>query len=73
MAADDYFPAACNLRNMRHLMERLSIARQNSRRLPSSAAASALRFAPGADPFRLWAFVAMKAARVAVQPTESFQ
>jgi hypothetical protein len=48
----------------------LCIAKQNRRPSPSFADATALRFAPGAGPSRPPAFVAVKAATVAVQPTE---
>ena len=61
MAAADDFPAA---------LARLSIAKQNRRPSPSSAAAPALRFAPGAGPRPPAGFVAMKAATGAVQSDE---
>ncbi|MFX6819285.1 hypothetical protein ABTH35_20180, partial [Acinetobacter baumannii] len=44
----------------------LCIAKQNRGPSPSFADAPALRFAPGAGPSRPPAFVAMKAAKVAV-------
>jgi hypothetical protein len=59
MAAAGYFPPA---------LTRLCIAKQNSRPSPSSARASALRFAPGAGPARPPSSAAMKAARVAANP-----
>src|SRR5690606_4281268 len=59
MAAAGYFPPA---------LTRLCIARQNSRPSPSSARASALRFAPDAGPARPPSSVAVKAARIAASP-----
>jgi len=48
----------------------LCIARQKSRASPSSADATALRFAAGAGPGRPTAFLAMKAAMGAADPTK---